>query len=73
QFTRGMIEKPETLPQVTDLLSKYLGHPVSLECQDGNEARLSGLKRITPVETTPDGPDPLVEFAIAELGAEVVE
>ena len=73
QFTRGMIEKPDTLPLVTDLLSKYLGRPISLECQDGNEARLSGLKRIAPVETTPDGPDPLVDFAIAEWGAEVIE
>jgi len=71
-FTRNMIANPETLQQVTTLLSEFLGHSVSLDCQMGDTAQLASVKRNVQETQPADGTDPLVEFAVSELGAAVV-
>jgi hypothetical protein len=37
----------------------------------GEEARLTGLAANNSISSSDDGPDPLVEFAVSDLGAEV--
>lgn len=73
EFSRNLIAKPETTGKICGLLSSYLRRPVSLECQMGDEARLTATARSTAVQEEKGGPDPLVEFAVTTLGAEVVD
>ncbi len=72
QFARKMIAQPETRSQVAKLLSHFLGRPIRLECQDGDRAQLPAQALAGVREEARDGPDPLIEFALGELGAEVV-
>lgn len=72
-FTRKMVEKPEILKAVAGALSDLLGRPVRLECQLGDKAQLRNVIHTQRQEDQDAGPDPLVEYAINELGAEVVE
>ena len=72
-FSRDMIDDPETRAQVAALLSEFLGRKMVLECQVGDKAKLSSSERAITQESTDEGPDPLVEYAVNELGAEVVE
>jgi hypothetical protein len=60
------------MPRLTELLAGYVGRSVTLECQMGEKASVAG-KFVTPVELPTNEADPLVEFAVADLGAEVVE
>ena len=70
EFSRSLVAKLDVLPGVAATLSKFLGREVSLECQPGDRALLAGV--VTTVQTTPtDGPDPLVEYAVNDLGAHV--
>jgi hypothetical protein len=72
EFSRNMVVKPENLPSVTAILSTFLGRQVTLECQSGEKAALSG--RLSSVAAAPaGGPDPLVEFAVSTLGAQVLQ
>jgi DNA polymerase III subunit gamma/tau len=71
-FSRNMVAKPENLPSVTAILSTFLGHQVALECQLGEKATLSG-RVMGMVEAPTSGPDPLVEFAVTTLGAQVLK
>ena len=72
EFSRNLVAKPDVLPKVTAVLSTYLGRPVALECQMGERANLAG--RLVAVNDTPtSGPDPLVEFAVHDLGAQIVK
>ncbi len=73
QFARKMIAQPETRAQVSKLLSRFLGRPIRLECQDGDRAQLPAQALAGVREEIHDGPDPLIEFALGELGAELVE
>jgi DNA polymerase-3 subunit gamma/tau len=70
-FTRGIIAEPETLANVTDILSRFLGRTVSLTCQPGETAVLAASAGRVLSERTNDGPDPLLDFAVNELGAKV--
>jgi DNA polymerase-3 subunit gamma/tau len=72
QFSHDMIGAPETMSKVVDLLSGYLGRSVRLECQMGDTARLTGLLSLQR-EAEQEGPDPLVEYAVTNLRASVVE
>jgi len=72
-FSRDMIDAPETRDQVAALLSEFLGRKMLLECQVGDKARLSSSERAITQDVSDEGPDPLVEYAVNELGAEVVE
>ena len=71
-FTRKMVQKPDTLRAVAAALSEMLGRPVNLECQLGEKAELRNVIGSTE-RTEVKGPDPLVEYAVDELGAEIVE
>jgi DNA polymerase III subunit gamma/tau len=71
-FSRNMVAKPENLPSVVAILSTFLGHQVTLECQLGEKAVLSG-RLVGMADVPTSGPDPLVEFAVSTLGAQVVQ
>ncbi len=71
-FSRQMVAKPETLPQVTALLSNFLGRSITIECQLGERAEVVA-QRIINVDAATSGPDPLLAFAVSDLGAQVVE
>ena len=71
-FSRQMVAKPETLPQVTALLSNFLGRSITIECQLGERAEVVA-QRIISVDAVTTGPDPLLAFAVSDLGAQVVE
>ncbi len=72
-FTRGMIAEPETNGKIVVLLSKVLGRSVKLECQLGERAQLTNMITLTSTATERDGVDPLLEYALSTLGAEVIE
>ena len=72
-FTRKMVERPETLKVVAGALSDLLGRPVLLECQMGDKAQLYNVVGASPGTGKDDGPDPLVEYAVKELGARVID
>jgi hypothetical protein len=72
EFSRNLVAKPDVLPRLTELLAGYLGRAVVLECQMGEKASVAG-KFVAPTELPTNEADPLVEFAVADLGAEVVE
>ena len=72
KFARDMISDPETLTQVSTILAQFVGRQVMIECQEGEHATLSAAAgRAVRDERKADGPDPLIEFAVSELGAEV--
>jgi DNA polymerase-3 subunit gamma/tau len=72
-FTHQMISQSETRGQLAAILSDILGRPVQLECQMGEQARLSGRIAVTAVQENKDGHDPLVEYAVSALGAQVID
>lgn len=72
-FSRDMIDEPETRAKIAGLLSEFLGRKMVLECQVGDKAKLSSNERAITQDSTDEGPDPLVEYAVSDLGAEVVE
>lgn len=72
-FSRDMIDEAETRAQVAALLSEFLGRKMMLECQVGDKARLSSSERAIAQDSVDEGPDPLVEYAVSDLGAEVIE
>ncbi len=72
-FSRDMIAKPETLKIVASTLSEFLGRKVLLECQTGDKAILTQAQGAGVSGGQGDGPDALVEYAVNELGAQLVE
>ncbi len=71
QFTRDMLADPEINGKVAGILSSLLSRPVKLDCQMGDHARL--LNMVAIYNAQQDGADPLLEYALSTLGAEVVE
>lgn len=72
EFSRNLVAQPEAQAKVAAVLAKFLGREVAIECQMGEKANLAGRLVAAPAQQQ-DGPDPLVEFAISDLGAQVVE
>ena len=72
EFSRGMVARPETLPKVVNILSSILGRAITLECQVGEHAKLAHMLMVNASEQQGEGPDPLVAYAVSDLGAEVV-
>ncbi len=72
-FTRAMIAEPETNGKIVVLLSKVLGRAVKLECQLGERAQLTNMITLSSTSNERDGVDPLLEYALSTLGAEVIE
>ncbi len=72
EFTRDMVARPDNLAKVGGILSNFVGRSITLECQIGEQAKLANMISIAPTQEQLDGPDPLVEYALSNLGAEVV-
>lgn len=73
-FARSMIAEAETGEEIARILSEFLGRTVSLSCQEGERAELSAGAGRTLSDAGEDGsPDPLLEYAVSELGAKVLE
>lgn len=72
-FACNMIQNPEIHGTITRILSAFIGQSIVLQCKEGEKAQLSGLKKTNSGGQTTDGADPLVEFAINELGAEITK
>ena len=72
-FARDMIAKPETLGQVAEAIGQFLGRPVQVECQLGDKAKISSPIGVAVTQTKDDGPDPLIDFAVSNLGAKMVK
>ncbi|MFZ1768171.1 MAG: DNA polymerase III subunit gamma/tau [Caldilinea sp.] len=72
EFSRNLIAKPDVLPDVAAALSKFLGREVSIECQLGEKAVIVG-QLVNAQEVMTEGPDPLVEYAVKDLGAQVTQ
>jgi len=73
EFSRGMVARPETLGKVVTILSGILGRSITLECQIGDQAKLAKMLSMHSNDQQGDGPDPLVAYALSDLGAEVVK
>lgn len=71
QFSRDMIADPEIMGTIVGLLSSVLGRAVKLECQMGDKAVLTNMIQVQ--QEAQEGDDPLVEYAVEALGAEVVD
>ena len=72
KFARDMISEGGTLTQVSTILAQFIGRQVAVECQEGETATLSAAAgRVVRDENKTGGPDPLLEFAVSELGAQV--
>jgi DNA polymerase-3 subunit gamma/tau len=71
EFSLQMLSKPETQAQVEAVLSEFLGSPFNVEFQIGDRAKLAMAANVAPAVGPRSGPDPLVEFAVSELHAEV--
>ena len=55
-FTRKMVEKPDTLKAVAATLSEVLGRSVHLECQLGEKAQLHNVIGVTRSDEDDEGP-----------------
>ncbi|RLT43711.1 MAG: DNA polymerase III subunit gamma/tau [Chloroflexi bacterium] len=72
KFARDMISDPETMAQVSAILAQFVGRQVGVECLEGETATLSAAAgRALRDDRKTDGPDPLLAFAVSELGAQV--
>jgi DNA polymerase-3 subunit gamma/tau len=71
-FAQQMMNQPENHSRIVTLLSDFLGRPVQLECQLGEQAKLARTVAAGEQQNQ-DGADPLVEYAVNNLGAKVVE
>jgi DNA polymerase III subunit gamma/tau len=72
QFTHDIIAKPETLERVAGLLSTWVGQPMTIYCQMGEQAVAprTNSKLVIPASSTAE--DPLVSYAMADLNAELL-
>ena len=71
-FAQQMLNQTENHSRLVTILSDFLGRPVQLECQLGEQAKLA--RTILASEARDgDAPDPLVEYAVNHLGARVVD
>ncbi len=70
-FAKDMIAEPKSRDGVARVMGEFLGHQVKLECQMGDQAQLAGLAAGQTSGPAKAGPDPLVEYAVSDLGAQV--
>jgi DNA polymerase-3 subunit gamma/tau len=72
-FAQQMIAEPENHGRLVAMLTEFFGRPVQLECQAGEQARLVRAVATSLDVEREDGADPLVDYAVAHLGAQVVD
>jgi DNA polymerase III subunit gamma/tau len=71
-FAQQMMNQTENHNRIVAILSDFLGRPVQLECQLGEQAKLA--RTVAAIAShDEDAPDPLVEYAVNNLGAQIVE
>ena len=72
-FAQGVISEAATKEAVAAILGEFLGQKVSISCQSGDRANLRAAAGPALEEEQAVGKDPLIEYAVAELGAKVNE
>jgi DNA polymerase-3 subunit gamma/tau len=72
-FSRDIIVRPDIHGKVAAMLSDFLGRPVQLECQTGEKAHLAHTVTAPAAKTGDQDGDPLVDYAVNTLGAQVVD
>ena len=73
EFARAQLDTAETRAEIAQVIAEFLKHPVKLTLQIGERAELPVG---TPASESPrdaGGSDLLVEFAVNDLGAQVVK
>ena len=70
-FAQGVISEARTKDAVASILGEILGQKVTLSCQSGDKATVRAAAGQVVEEGQASGPDPLLEYAVSELGAEV--
>ena len=70
-FAQGMISEAKTKEAIAGILGEILGQKVTLNCQSGDKATVRAAAGRVVEEQHSTGPDPLIEYAVSELGAEV--
>ena len=70
-FTQGVISEAKTKDAVSGILAEILGQQVTLICQSGEKATIPSATGQAVEEEKTSGPDPLLEYAVSELGAKV--
>ena len=70
-FTQGLISEAKTKEAISGILAEILGQQVTLICQSGEKASIPSATGQAVEEHQASGPDPLVEYAVSELGAQV--
>ncbi len=70
-FTLGVISEARIKDAVAAILSEILGQQVSVICQSGDKATIPTAVGRAVEETSAGGEDPLLEYAVSELGAKV--
>ena len=70
-FARDMVAQPDTLHQVGEVMARFLDRPVQIDCQMGEKAKVSNPIGVSNTPVLDEGPDPLIEYALSDLGAEV--
>ena len=72
-FAKNVISETTTKETISRILSEILAQQMALTCQSGDTAILSTTTGREAQEKEPSGPDPLIEFAVSELGAQVID
>jgi len=72
-FSRDIIARPDIHGKVATMLADFLGRPVLLECQMGDQAQLSRVVAARADQGDDPAGDPLVDYAVNTLGAHIVE
>ncbi len=72
-FTQGVISEARTKDAVSGILAEILGQQVTLICQSGEKATIPSTTGQAVEEEQASGPDPLLAYAVSELGAEVTD
>jgi DNA polymerase-3 subunit gamma/tau len=70
-FAQQMMSQTENHSRMVAILSDFLGRPVQLECQLGEQAKLARTVSANSTHSD-DAADPLVEYAVNNLGAKIV-
>ena len=70
-FTLGVISEARTKDAISAILAEVLGQQVTIICHSGDKATIPTTAGRAVEERSTGGPDPLLEYAVSELGAEV--
>ena len=72
-FTLGVISEARTKDAISAILAEVLGQQVTIICHSGDKATIPTTAGRAVEEKSTGGPDPLLEYAVSELGAEVTD